>query len=52
MPNISDTIKDIAKDIKDTTTYPTFKKRVNPHSRSLRSNNIYYKPPKNNSLFN
>ena len=53
MPNIIDTIKDTVKDIKkDTITYPTFKKRVNPHGRSLRSNNIYYKPPKNNSLFN
>ena len=45
MPNIIDKLKDII-------TYPTFSKRVNPHGRALRSNNIYYKSPKNNSLFN
>lgn len=45
MPNIFDKIK-------DKLTYPTFSKRVNPHGRELRSNNIYYKAPKNNSLFN
>lgn len=31
---------------------PTFKKRVNPHGWTLRKTSEYYKPPKNNQMFN